>query len=64
MKDEIYWKLFEKTGNIFDYLNYACTSEESLNASRTILEDKKVGSVERSGDSNGNGVISNAHWGI
>lgn len=30
MKDEYYWNQFEKTGNIKDYLNYACTSEESM----------------------------------
>lgn len=27
MKDKELWKLFEKTGSINDYLNYACTCE-------------------------------------
>jgi hypothetical protein len=34
MKKENYWYLFEKTGNINHYLNYACTSEESLKENR------------------------------
>ncbi len=34
MKNESYWNLFEKTGNINDYLNYACTSEQSLSENR------------------------------
>ncbi len=27
MSDKELWKLFEKTGSINDYLNYACTCE-------------------------------------
>lgn len=27
MSDNELWKLFEKTGSINDYLNYACTCE-------------------------------------
>lgn len=30
MNDRELWKLFEKTGNINDYLNYACTCESEL----------------------------------
>jgi hypothetical protein len=34
MKEEYYWQQFERTGNINDYLNYACTSEESVSKNR------------------------------
>lgn len=30
MNDLELWKLFEKTGSINDYLNYACTCESEL----------------------------------
>ncbi|SFR75824.1 hypothetical protein [Anaeromicropila populeti] len=30
MSDKELWSLFEKSGAIHDYLNYACTSEDSL----------------------------------
>lgn len=50
-----YWKLFEKSGSIMDYLNYACTTEESM---KNILAES--GEKYESGDRNGNGFISNA----
>ena len=30
MNDLELWKLFEKTGSINDYLNYACTCESDI----------------------------------
>lgn len=30
MSDIELWKMFEKTGSINDYLNYACTCESGL----------------------------------
>ena len=30
MSDRELWKLFEKTGSINDYLNYACTCESEI----------------------------------
>jgi len=32
MSDIELWKMFEKTGSINDYLNYACTCESGLKA--------------------------------
>ena len=63
MNNADYWNIFELTGCISDYLNYACASEE-----RQELEwekDKKEGGqADESGNSNGNGFISHAHWRI
>lgn len=56
MRDDI-WKLFEKTGNIDDYLSYACTSEESQSYGR-----EEGGYGDESGDNHGNGVVGYAHW--
>lgn len=52
---EDYWKLFEKSGSITDYLNYACTTEESMRNGLVESREKY-----ESGDRNGNGFISNA----
>lgn len=58
MKDD-YWKLFEKTGSISDYLAYACTSEES----QLIGREEGV-SQNESGDRNGNGAFCYPNWRI
>ena len=52
---EEYWKLFEKSGSIMDYLNYACTTEESMKNGLAESREKY-----ESGDRNGNGFIGNA----
>lgn len=52
---EEYWKLFEKSGSIMDYLNYACTTEESIKNGLVESREKY-----ESGDRHGNGFISNA----
>ena len=65
MKNAEYWNIFELTGSVSDYLNYACASEE-----RQVLEQreeqesrKKEGGLEdESGNSHGNGFIGYAHW--
>lgn len=36
MSDIELWKMFEKTGSINDYLNYACTCESGLEADERI----------------------------
>ena len=60
MNNSFYWKEFEKTGNITDYLSYtACTSEESQH------NNKKEG--EHGGETNNrhrNGISLHAHWGL
>lgn len=57
MKNLEYWKLFEKTGSVSDYLNYACASEEKQ------LENRKTGgqTVEL-GNFDRNGAVSDASW--
>lgn len=52
---EEYWKLFEKSGSINDYLSYACTTEESQENGRLESREKY-----ESGDRNGNGFIGDA----
>ncbi len=52
---EEYWKLFEQSGSIMDYLNYACTTEESMESG--LIESREK---YESGDRNGNGFVSNA----
>jgi len=57
MKDERYWKLFEKTGNITAYLNYACASEERQE------ENRKEGDfANETGNSTGTGTFSSTGW--
>ena len=47
MKNNEYWKRFEQTGAITDYLNYtACTSES---ANQNIESKAKTGSVIEGG---------------
>lgn len=67
MKNAEYWNIFELTGNINDYLNYACASEERQEAERDAereLKQKEGGQADESGNGNGNGFISHAHWRI
>lgn len=42
MTDKELWKLFEKTGSINDYLNYACTCENECQE-----DDSPEGSQKR-----------------
>lgn len=61
MRNQEYWKRFEKTGYISDYLNYtACTAED---CTRQIANEVEEGGF-RGGriDCDGNGIISNANW--
>lgn len=30
IENNLFWKRFEKTGKVEDYLEYACTTEESM----------------------------------
>lgn len=47
MKNNDYWKRFEQTGAISDYLNYtACTSES---ANRNIEREIYTGSIREGG---------------
>lgn len=56
MNDD-YWKLFEKSGKIDDYLLYACTSEESQ------LEGREEGGKgEEPGECYWNGFIGDTYW--
>lgn len=63
MKDNDYWKRFEQTGAISDYLNYtACTSES---ANRNIKSEIYTGSVREGGvrgcsEHDRDGIVSNA----
>ena len=50
-----YWNIFELTGSVDDYLNYACASEEWQE-----MEQKEGGQTDESGNSSGNGFISHA----
>lgn len=55
MNNADYWNIFELTGSIDDYLNYACASEE-----RQEMGKEEGGQADESGDSSGNGFISHA----
>ncbi len=59
MKNLDYWKLFERTGSVSDYLNYACASEEKQ------LENRKTGgqTVEFR-DHDRDGAVGHAYWRI
>lgn len=59
MKNADYWNIFELTGSIDDYLNYACASEE-----RQEMGSEEGGQTDESGDSSGDGFISHARWRI
>ncbi len=63
MRNPEYWKRFEKTGNISDYLNYiACTDE---NCTRHMAEEEEEGGFGGGGiDSDRDSVIRNADWGL
>ena len=65
MEDVNYWNIFELTGNINDYLNYACASEERQELEYKLeceLEQREGGQADESGDSHGNGFVGYAHW--
>lgn len=49
------WKIFEQSGNIFDYLNYACTNEKSQ------LDGREGVNGNESGSSAGDGIIGYAN---
>lgn len=51
-----YWRRFEETGCIYDYMDYARVKEEKM--------DKEGVMQNESGNSDRNGVVSNANWGI
>lgn len=42
MRNDIFWKRFEKSGKVEDYLEYACTTEDSLEDAviGDVIEDK------------------------
>ena len=41
VKNEEFWKRFEQTGDVKDYLNYtACTSERELDTKKEIRDDR------------------------
>ncbi|MDF2543247.1 MAG: hypothetical protein K0S47_2965 [Herbinix sp.] len=67
MKNDDYWNLFAKTGDIYDYLNYiACTSEE---ISEELMPDfssseKEGGFIAGINYRNGNGSVGHAGWGL
>lgn len=52
-----YWKQFEQTGSISDYLNYACASEE-----RQAQEKEESESLNESRNCTGNGFVGYARW--
>lgn len=58
MKDD-FWKLFEKTGSIDDYLSYACTSEDWQAFGR---EEGEYG--DKSGDCAGDGFVCRSYRGV
>lgn len=63
MKDLKYWERFEKTGNINDYLSYtACTTEDYV--MHIEKENREGGHNGDSINCDGNGIISNTHWGL
>ena len=58
MKNEEFWKKFEQTGGVREYLDYtACTSEIKLDNKKEIRNDPN-------GYSNRDCVSDNAHWGL
>lgn len=67
MNDLEQWKLFEKTGNICDYLNYtACTSENYFSGEAEQQSNKKTqkesGVNDRTTNCNWNGFVHHAYW--
>ncbi len=55
MKNADYWNVFELTGSISDYLNYACASEE-----RQEISKEEGGKADESGECIRDGFISHA----
>ena len=67
MKNADYWNIFELTGSISDYLNYACASEERQEMEQRESQQIKMkegGQADESGNSDGDGFIRYAHRGI
>ena len=65
MKNAEYWNIFELTGSVNDYLNYACTSEGKQNLEQKLeceSEQKEGGQADESGNSHGDGFVGYAHW--
>lgn len=56
MKND-FWRLFEKTGSVDDYLNYACTCEESQSFGREEGER-----CDEPDNGHRNGFIGHADW--
>lgn len=55
MKTADYWDLFYETGRVDDYLQYACTSEESQ------LEKSGQEEIDNARERNGYGAFSITH---
>ena len=51
-----YWKKFEETGYVSDYLEYARIKSDSVDEEGVIQNE--------SGNSDRNGAVGNADWGI
>lgn len=54
-----YWKRFEETGFVSDYLDYVRIRGEWQG-----MKDKEGAVQNESRNSDGNGVVRNADWGI
>ena len=57
MKETEYWDVFYQTGKVDDYLNYACTSEESQH-------QREKERSEHGRESDGNGTFGISHRGV
>ena len=42
MKRESIWRKFEKSGSVFDYLEYACTCEEDMQEAVNSMTGKSA----------------------
>ena len=65
MESVNYWNIFELTGSINDYLNYACASEERQELEQKEEQEsmkKEGGQADESGNSHGDGFVGYAHW--
>lgn len=58
MKEQKYWDRFFQTGSIGDYLQYACTSEESQ------LEAQTRGRNAHDREGDGDGPCCDPDWGV
>lgn len=57
MKELDYWKVFEQTGSVGAYLQYACTMENGRNERR-----EKDRATDESGEGYRDGAVSRASW--